>query len=122
ADLRRFYQTDFCVPVLICILIGSPDEAVRQLAAVEAIKLIPKKWSDSFAKEIHLELLKSTVGEPNPKVRHASARLIAAIARQDLPAGKWPELPVFCQNATSSPNAQTRAIGLFVIHSLFEAD
>jgi hypothetical protein len=36
--------------------------------------------------------------------------------------GKWSELGVFCQQASISQRASDRAVGLFVIYSLFETD
>lgn len=95
---------------------------VRQLAAVEAKKLVNKKWNDSFAVQVRASLLDSTLAESDPKTRHASARLISAIGRLYLKDDSWPELSVFCQQASTSQRASDREIGLFVIYSLLESD
>jgi importin-4 len=116
---ETFYKTDICVPVLVHILQHSHHVSVRQLAALEAKKLVPKFWDESFAPQIRGSLLESTLAEPDAKTRHASARLVSAIGAQDLPEGKWPELIMFCQQASVS-TASDREVGLFIIYSLFE--
>jgi importin-4 len=104
------------------ILQNSHNVAVRQLAAVEAKKLISKHWNETFAIQVRQSLLTSTLAEQDAKTRHASARLISAIGRVDMKDGKWPELGVFCQQASTSPRASDRAVGLFIIYSLFETE
>ena len=76
------------MPALVHILQQSQNTAVRQLAAVEARKLTPKMWNDSFAPQIRGTILDSTLAEQDPKTRHASARLISAIAKMDMKDGK----------------------------------
>ena len=118
----NFYKSDICVPVLIHILQNSHNVAVRQLAALEAKKLIPKFWNESFAPQIRASLLASALAEPDAKTRHASARLISAIGRIDMKDGKWPELAFFCQQASTSQRASDREIGLYIIYSIFETE
>jgi hypothetical protein len=36
--------------------------------------------------------------------------------------GKWPELAVFCQQASTSARASDREIGLYIIYSIFETE
>ena len=110
------------MPALVHILQQSQNTAVRQLAAVEARKLTPKMWNDSFAPQIRGTILDSTLAEQDPKTRHASARLISAIAKVDMKDGKWPELTYFCQHASTSQRASDREVGLFVIYSLLESE
>ena len=102
------------------ILQYSHNVAVRQLAAVEAKKLVPKHWNEKFAPQIRSSILNSTLAELDPKTRHASARLISAIGFLDMASGKWPELTLFCQQASTSQRATDREVGLYVIYSLFE--
>jgi importin-4 len=118
----NFYTKEICVPILVHILQHSPNVSVRQLAAVEAKKLVSKFWEETFAPHIRATLLNSTLAEHDPKTRHASARLISAIGRLDMKDGKWPELTYFCQQASTSTRATDREVGLFVIFSLFETD
>jgi len=122
-ELRdNFYKSPFCIPVLIHILQTSHNVAVRQLAAVEARKLLKDHWSEDFAPQIRATLLPSTLAETDAKTRHASARLISAIGKLDMQHGKWPELAFFCQQASTSSRASDREVGLFVIFSLFETE
>lgn len=118
----NFYKSDLCIPVLVHILQNSQNTAVRQLAAVEAKKLVPKFWSESFAPQIRSSLLQSALAEPDAKTRHASARLISAIGRIYMKNGTWPELPLFCEQASISPRASDREIGLYIIYSIFETE
>jgi importin-4 len=118
----NFYKSDLCIPVLVHILQNSQNTAVRQLAAVEAKKLVPKFWNESFAPQIRPSLLQSALAEPDAKTRHASARLVSAIGRIDMRDGKWPELAVFCEQASISPRASDREIGLYIIYSIFETE
>ena len=119
---NNFYKSDICIPVLVHILQHSHNTAVRQLAAVEAKKLVPKLWNDNFAPQVRSSLLESTLAENDPKTRHASARLVTAIAILDTKEGKWPELTYFCQQASSSQRASDREVGLFIVYTLFEAE
>lgn len=117
-----FYKSDICIPVLVHILQHSQIVAVRQLAAVEARKLVSRFWKEEFAPQIRSTLLQSTLEEPDPKTRHASARLVSAIGRIDIQDGKWPELSTFCQQASTSPRVTDREVGLYIIYTLFESD
>lgn len=121
-ELPKYYKSDLCMPALVHILQQSQNTAVRQLAAVEARKLTPKMWNDSFAPQIRGTILDSTLAEQDPKTRHASARLISAIAKMEMKDGKWPELTYFCQHASTSQRASDREVGLFVIYSLLESE
>jgi importin-4 len=118
----NYYTSDLCIPALVHILQHSSNTAVRQLAAVEAKKLVPKLWKENFAPQIRGSLLDSTLAEHDPKTRHASARLISAIGRMDMKDGRWPELTYFCQQASSSQRASDREVGLFVIFSVLETE
>ena len=118
----NFYTSDICIPILVHILQRSHNVSVRQLAAVEAKKLVPKFWNDKYAAHIRSSLLESTLAEHDPKTRHASARLVSAIGRIDLKGGKWPELTYFCHQAATSSRSTDREVGLFIIYSLFETD
>jgi importin-4 len=120
-ELHSLYTSDVCLPVLVHILQRSSNVAVRQLAAVEAKKLVNKFWNEKFAPSIRSSLLESTLAEPDPKTRHASARLISAIGIIDLPEGKWQELIFFCHQASTSSRSVDREVGLFIIYSLFDS-
>jgi hypothetical protein len=118
----NYYTSDLCIPALVHILQHSANTAVRQLAAVEVKKLVPKLWKENFAPQIRASLLESTLAEHDPKTRHASARLISAIGRMDMKDGRWPELTYFCQQASTSQRASDREVGLFVIFSVLETE
>jgi len=97
---------------------------VRQSAAVEALRLVPKHWVDLPADQkpaIREQLLKTTLDEEQALVRHASARVIAAVAKIDLPDGEWASLPDILAQATSSPQVSHREVSIYILFTLLEA-
>jgi len=120
----KYYKLPNCIPVLVFLLQKHTDEAVRQLAGVEAKKLIsPKTWKcKPFAREIRETILRSTLAERSSKVRNASVQLIVAIASIDVKLGIWPELATFCQSGAFSDVTEMRVFALNLIYSLLEKD
>lgn len=53
-------------------------------------------------------------------VRHATARVIAAIASHELPLEQWPNLLPFLHSAMTSPVAAQREIGSFILFTILE--
>lgn len=49
------------------------------------------------------------------------ARVVSVIAEIELPLDTWPDLLPFLQQATSSPTAAHREVGIFVLFSVLEA-
>ncbi|KAL2315583.1 putative importin subunit beta-4 [Schizosaccharomyces pombe] len=96
---------------------------VRQLAAIEARKLCHKYWSSVDAdvqNQIRSNLLDITLKEPESIVRHAFGRVIAALAKLDLPEGKWNELSAFLVQATMDQNDSIREMAVYVLYSIAE--
>lgn len=120
----KYYKSPNCIPVLICLLLQHPDEAVRQLAGVEAKKLISAKtWKNKpFASEIRETILRSTLAERSSKVRNASVQVIVAIASIDVRLGLWPELATLCESGAFSEITEMRVFALNLIYSLLEKD
>lgn len=93
---EQFYKTQKCVPALYQILHSNSNPTIQQLAAVELRKRIgqgkTKFWAKTNA-QMKLEIkngLLAMLAQGNaspPLVRHAISRLIAAIAKRDLPDG-----------------------------------
>ncbi|KAG5518421.1 hypothetical protein PMAC_002815 [Pneumocystis sp. 'macacae'] len=101
----------------------SENPQIRQLAAIEARKLVPSFWDkldESLKPQIKKSLLQSIVSEPVSVVRHSSARVISSIAKIDLPVEEWQDLPVFIYQASMSQNFMDREIGLYILYVLFE--
>lgn len=54
-------------------------------------------------------------------MRHSAARVISAIAKIDLPAGSWADLPDKMQEATRSSSVQHREVGTYLLYALLES-
>ncbi|KAG4304273.1 hypothetical protein PORY_002248 [Pneumocystis oryctolagi] len=108
---------------LLHIMQLSENPQIRQLAAIEARKLILPFWNEldkSLKSQIRKSLLQSIVSEPVSIVRHSSARVISSIAKIDLPIEEWQDLPVFIYQASTSQNYMDREIGVYILYVLFE--
>lgn len=91
----QFYTQPAALPALLHILQNGSDDGLKQLAGVEARKLVSTQWAaldDSIKTEIKNTLLSSAFSEQKEIVRHANARVIAAIGSEELDEKKWPEL------------------------------
>lgn len=124
----NFYKNPLIIPALIHILQTNSETQVRQLAGVEARKLINREWLDSSKNsaeskaQIKGSLLASTLAEQDALVRHTSSRVISAIAKYDVEENLWPELlPVLYQSANSSV-ATEREVAIYIIYTLLEAE
>lgn len=95
------------------------------LAAVQALRLVPKHWGDIAADQkpaVHNELLQAIVKEQDAKCRHGQSRVIAAIAAYDFEDGQWSELLPAVTQLTTSDNVAQREVGSYIIYSLLEAN
>jgi hypothetical protein len=98
--------------------------AIRQQAAVEAARLVPKHWAATDAQQkpaIRQKLIESTLDEQKPLVRHSAARVIAGIARLDLEDGEWGSLPDLLLQTATSKQVSHREVGIYILFSLLEA-
>lgn len=120
---ERYYTSAECLPCLIHIMQTNQVTQIRQLAAVEARKQATIHWAsleDSLQAQIRASLLQSTLAEAEKLVRHASARVIANIAKVDLPEGRWQDLPNFLVQAATSNSVSDRTVGIYILYTLFE--
>ena len=119
------YTSPHALIVLLQIVTSKRPQELRQLAAVEARKLIPKHWAKLPAEQraaARSNLLQSSLDEENTLVRHSSARVISAIAKLDLGDGEgnWPDLPKLLLQAATSQSVRHREVGIYIIFTLFE--
>ncbi len=106
------------------ILCGHPKPELRQLAAVEARKLVGRHWAELPAEQktaLRNQLFQSTLNEEVKLARHSAARVIAAIASQDFEDGEWADLPGYLQQACTSSTARHREVGTYIIWTTFES-
>ncbi|KAJ1980754.1 hypothetical protein H4R34_002336, partial [Dimargaris verticillata] len=120
---KDFYSQPACIPALTEIATRAPAAYLRQLAAVELRKRILKQWSAvpaEFQGQIRQHLLDTVVQDPEAQVRHALARIISAVAQQDLPTNQWPNLLPFLFQLSTSADVGHRETGIYVLYTLFE--
>ncbi|KAF2857715.1 ARM repeat-containing protein [Piedraia hortae CBS 480.64] len=120
----QYYTDPAAVTALVQITMSNQAEDLRQLAAVEARKLVPNLWEnlpDQQKTQIRQQLLQSTTEDEKPLSRHSKARVLAAMANQDLPVGKWTELPAILERAAVSSDVKHREVAVYIIYTLLEA-
>lgn len=118
-----FYKQPESLLFLIQLLISHDSTELKQLAATQARPLVSKQWAKTPSEQrahARTQLLQATTSEPSSLVRHASSRLVGAIAKVDLEDGEWPELPGFLQQAATSPKQEERAVGVYLLYSMLE--
>ncbi|CAG8960023.1 hypothetical protein HYFRA_00013211 [Hymenoscyphus fraxineus] len=124
AELRKdYYPHPQTLLWLLHILTSHEDPKTRQQASVEALRLIEAHWAAQPADQkpaIREKLLEFTLAEQQSLVRHASARVIAAIAKIDLEDGEWASLPGLLAQASTSNVVSQREVGVYILFSLLE--
>ncbi|KAF8636402.1 hypothetical protein AX17_003584 [Amanita inopinata Kibby_2008] len=125
---QDYYKNPACISALASILANSPEQAVRQLAAVEMRKRVGqnsgKLWtilSQSEREEIKTKLPDLVLAEPNDLVRHAAARVIAAIASNEFSHSTWPQLLPYLVQTCTSNQVKHREVGIYIVFTVLEA-
>ena len=96
---------------------------IRQLAAIECSKRIPKHWKNipqndkNQIKSLVLEMVKI---EEHSLTRLALSRVISQIAKIELPLNLWQDLVPFIFNCCNSNLVYQREVGLSVLFTLFD--
>lgn len=120
---KELYPLPAAIPALFQLLLTSQDEAVKQLAAVEARKRVSAAWEtlDPLLKPlIKSNLLQHTFGQSNKKIRHSCARTVAAIAIIDLELNQWDELLPALVSGVQDANPQTKEMAIFTLFAVLE--
>lgn len=119
-----FFSKLEALPSLIHISQNTDDQQIKQLAAVEARKLVPKYWSDmdaSLKQQIRSSMLQSTFTEQSKLIRHSFARIVAAIGEFDLtPPASWPDLLPTLVSGCTDQQIQVKEMSVFILLSLLE--
>lgn len=120
---KQFYPNTGALPALIHILQNSGNDGIKQLAAVEAKKLISKQWEKqdpSLQQQIRDSLLQFAFTYPSKNIRHSTARIVAAIADIDLPEKHWDGLLPALVSGAQNQQVQTREMATFIILCVLE--
>ncbi|TFY56963.1 hypothetical protein EVJ58_g7315 [Rhodofomes roseus] len=124
---REYYKNPACIPALASVIASSPDQAVRQLAAVELRKRVSvnsgELWlsvSQADREQIKAKLPELVLSDPSNLVRHSTARVIAAVAAIEIPVGQWQSLLPFLQQTSTSATASHREVGIYILYTVLE--
>jgi hypothetical protein len=122
AELNKtYYPHPQSLSALLQIVSAHSSYQLRQLAAVEARKLVPKHWSKINPKaDLRNALLQATLNEENKLVRHSGSRVVSSIAKVDFENGEWQDLPGVLQQACTSQTVRHREVGMYMIYTLME--
>jgi importin-4 len=127
SELQKSYlsQPDSLL-LLIEIAFSEPDAGIRQLAAVQAVRVVPKYWAAVPVEKkapIKKHVLDGTLAESITSTRHSQSRLLAILVGLDLQTSDGQQLvdSIF-KRATEGGNAVEREVSLYIIYSMLEED
>jgi HEAT repeat protein len=117
---------EFANPEALLILLKiltteSKPQDIRQLAGVEARKRIEHVWPNvesGIKPNIRAKILEFAISDPTKLLRHSAAQIIAEMATHDLENQEWTDLPGKLLQASNSPEALHREMGLYIMLSL----
>lgn len=126
ADLQKnFYSQPESLLLLIEVTLTHEDGALRQLAAVQALRLVGKHWKPTLEDKKALarsHLLDGTLKETSLSIRHSMARLVAGIVGVDLGLGQGDDFLKQLLPLNNSDNVVAREVGSFILFSMLEDD
>ncbi|RDB23353.1 putative importin subunit beta-4 [Hypsizygus marmoreus] len=124
---QEYYKNPACIPALASILASSPEQAVRQLSAVELRKRVTQNsgnlWTQlpqNEREQIKSKLPELILAEQNNLVRHSAARVVAGIATIEIPLGTWAQLLPFLHQTCTSPQVAHREVGIYMLFTVLE--
>ncbi|CAM1505853.1 Fc.00g114900.m01.CDS01 [Cosmosporella sp. VM-42] len=126
ADLQKnYYSKPESLLLLIEIALTHADSGVRQLASVQALRLIPKFWEHTPQDQRQLartHLLDGALKESTGAVRHSLARLVAGIVSSDMENGEGEDFLKQLLPLSNSDNVVAREVGSFLLYAMLEED
>ncbi|KAF4472792.1 importin subunit beta-4 [Fusarium albosuccineum] len=126
ADLQKnYYSKPESLLALVEIGLTHGDAGVRQLASVQALRLVPKYWEKTPQDQRQLarnHLLEGTLKESSAGVRHSLARLIAGIVSDDMENGQGEDFLKQLLPLNNNDNVVAREVGSFLLYAMLEED
>lgn len=126
AELQKnYYSKPESLLALVEIALTHGDAGVRQLASVQAARLVGKFWSKTPADQRQLarnHLLEGTLKESQTSVRHSLARLVAGIVSSDTENGEGEDFLKQLLPLNNSDNVVAREVGSFLLYAILEED
>ncbi|KAK7735508.1 hypothetical protein SLS63_003978 [Diaporthe eres] len=124
AELQKnFYSKPESLLLLVEIVCTNEDVNLRQQAAVQAARLVPKYWEKIPAEQkagVRQHLVEATMKEQHAKCRHSESRVIAAIASLDLDDSAWPDLIPSLFTLASNSDVSHREVGSYIIYAILD--
>ncbi|XP_071823751.1 importin-4-like [Apostichopus japonicus] len=117
-QLQQLSKDPQFVAELFNITQSSTNPQARQLSAVLLRRKIAKKWKTLTAgdqEKMKQMLLEMVMKEPERVVQNSLGQIIATIAKQELPAAKWPQLLQFLNSALTSSVSLEREISSHIL-------
>jgi hypothetical protein len=126
ADLQKnYYNKPESLLLLIEIALTHEDAGLRQLSAVQALRLVAKHWEATAQDQRQLartHLLEGSLRESSATNRHALARLLAGIVGLDMENGEGEDFLKQLLPLNTSDNVVAREVGSFVLFAMLEDD
>lgn len=126
ADLQKnYYSQPESLLLLIEIALTHGETGVRQLASVQALRLVPRHWETTPKDKRQLarqHLLDGTLKESSGAVRHSLARLIAGVVGVDMEEGEGDNFLAQLFPLNNSNNVVAREVASFILYAMLEDD
>ncbi|KAF4504441.1 hypothetical protein G6O67_007891 [Ophiocordyceps sinensis] len=122
---KNYYSQPESLLLLIEVALTHGEGAVRQLAAVQALRLVPKHWehtSDDKKPLARSHLLDGTLKETSSSTRHSLARLVAAIVGLDMEQGQGDDFLKQLLPLNNSTSVVAREVGSYILFAMLEDD
>ncbi|GAO18735.1 hypothetical protein UVI_02047070 [Ustilaginoidea virens] len=120
---KNYYSKPESLILLIEIALTHNDAAIRQLAAVQALRFAPKHWDSTSQEKKPLarsHLLEGALKESFAPARHALGRLVAGLVGLDMENGDGDEFMKQVLPLNNSDNIQYREVGSYILFSMLE--
>lgn len=126
ADLQKnYYSKTESLILLIEIALTHDDGATRQLAAVQALRMVSKHWPGTAEDKKPLartHLLEGALKETSGNTRHSLARLVAGIVSIDMQSEAGNDFLKQLMPLNNSDNVVHREVGTYILFSMLEDD
>ncbi|KFH46064.1 importin subunit beta-like protein [Hapsidospora chrysogenum ATCC 11550] len=126
ADLQKnYYSQPESLLLLIEIALTHGDTGVRQLASVQALRLVNRHWANTPRDKRQLarqHLLEGALKESTTTVRHSLARLIAGVVGIDMEEREGDDFLGQLFPLNNSDNVVAREVASYILYSMLEDD
>lgn len=126
AELQKnWYTKQETLLALVELSITHSDNGVRQLASVQALRLVPRHWEKLAADQRSAacqHLLDGALKESSATLRHSLARLLAGAVGADMEEGEGTDFLKTLLPLNNSDNVVGREVASFILYAMLEDD